>query len=510
MKNKNIFLLILIIILSVSCTKKEKFDPAQITIGLEGSPSIFDPRLATDAYSSRINALLYNGLVKVDENSDIKPDIAKSWAVKDKSIIFTLRKNVKFYSGKELTAEDVKYTLESVFKMPSPFKNSLKEIEKITILDKYNIKIDLKKIFAPIFTALTIGIVPKDSGDLSLSPKGTGPYKLEKFIRGNKVILTVNNNFFKKQPHIKKIIFKIIPNDTTRVMEIKKGSIDFLQNSVPPDALEELKKDKTLTVIIKDGVNVSYLGFNLQDPILKNSEVRKAIAYSINKKEIIDYMMKGLASDANSIIAQNNWAYWNEKKYYDFNPEKAKQILDKAGFVDPDGDGPQPRFTLEFKTSTNKVRKRIAEVIASQLKKVGINLTVRSYEFGTFFADIKAGNFQLYSLTWVGIIDPDILYYVFSSKSLPPQGANRGHYINNEVDKLLEASRQTMDMQKRINIYKKVQNILFNELPVYPLWYHKNIVVYKKDLKNFKILPGGEYTSLESAYREPAKLIINK
>ena len=499
---KKSFLILFVILLSFSCTKKHKFDSHKVTVGLEGSPSIFDPRLATDAYSSRINALLYNGLVRVDENSDIKPDLAKSWKVEGKSIIFNLKKNVRFCFGKELTAEDVKYTIESVFKMPSPFKNSLKEISKVTVLGKYKVKIDLKEIYAPIFTALTIGIVPAGSGDLSLTPKGTGPYKLKKFVRGDRVILTANKYFFGKPPKITKIVFKIIPNDTTRIMEMEKGSIDLLQNSIPPDSIKQLKKDKNLKIVIQNGVNVSYLGFNLQDPILRNLAVRKAIAYSINKKEIINYMMNGLASDANSILSPGNWAYWNEKKYYNYNPEKAKKILDKAGFIDPDGNGPQPRFTLEFKTSTNKVRRRIAEVMASQLKKVGINLIVRSYEFGTFFADIKAGNFQLYSLTWVGIIDPDILYYVFSSKSLPPQGANRDHYVNPIIDKLLEKSRETIDKQKRKIIYKKIQEILFNDLPVYPLWYHKNIVVSNKRLKGFKILPGGEYTSLESAYWE--------
>ena len=503
MFKRNFLIPFVIAVIFSSCTKKQKFDPTKITVGLEGSPSIFDPRLATDAYSSRINALLYNGLVKVDENSDIVPDLAEKWEIQgEKTLVFHIRKNVKFYFGKEVTSGDVKYTLESVFKLPSPFKNSLKEIEQIEAPDKYTVIIKLKEPFAPILTALTLGIVPYGSGDLSLSPKGTGPFVLKEFIRGDKIILKSNKNYFGGEPKLKTVIFKVIPNDTTRVMEMEKGSIDLLQNSVPPDSLAQLENNKKLTVIKKNGVNVSYLGFNLQDPILKNISVRRAIAYAINKKEIINYMMKGLATPANSIISPDNWAYWGENKSYEFNPAKAKEILDKAGFTDPDGEGPQPRFSLEFKTSTNKVRRRIAEVISSQLKTIGINLVVRSYEFGTFFADIKAGNFQLYSLTWVGIIDPDILYYVFSSKSFPPQGANRDHYQNPEVDKLLEKTRTIMDKKVRKKLYKRIQEILFDELPVYPLWYHKNILVYKKGLHGFKILPGGEYISLETAYWE--------
>jgi len=181
---------------------------------------------------------------------------------------------------------------------------------------------------------------------------------------------------------------------------------------------------------------------------------------------------------------------------YEYNPNLAKALLDQAGLFDPDGDGPRPRFALSFKTSTNKLRVAIATAIADQLKDVGIKLEIRSLEWGTFFDDVKRGNFQTYTLTWVGITDPDIFYYIFHSDSLPPNGANRGRYVNPAVDKLIERSRRAIDFGERKRLYSEIQKAIAHDCVYVSLWYNDNVVVMKRNLKGFVIYPGGEYTSL--------------
>jgi len=494
-KFKYLLIAILVTGLLIGCHKK-KFNPGEIIVGLEGSPSIFDPRLATDAYSARINSLIYDGLVRINERGEIAPDLAEKWEIKGKKVIFHIRKGVKFHNGKELTSRDVKCTIESILHSPSPYRNSLNTIEKIEIPDRYTVILHLKQIFAPLLTALAVGIVPCGDDPDHFKPVGTGPYMLKEFKRGEEVVLTRFENYFLGTPHLQKIIFKVIPDDTTRIMELERGEVSLLQNSIPPDFLPELKKNGEIEIVIKPGVNVSYLGFNLKDPILSRVEVRKAIALAINRDEIIKHLLGGLASKASSIISPQLWAY-TPVTVPGYDPEKAEKLLDRAGYK-RGADG--IRFSLEYKTSTNRLRRRIAEVIARQLERVGIRVKVRSYEFGTFFSDIRKGNFQIYSLTWVGITDPDILYYAFDSHSIPPEGANRGHYHNEEFDKLVEEARHTFNKNKRKKLYAKALKILAEDLPIYPLWYHFNIIAYRKGLRGIKIHPGGDYYFLKDVY----------
>jgi peptide/nickel transport system substrate-binding protein len=182
-----------------------------------------------------------------------------------------------------------------------------------------------------------------------------------------------------------------------------------------------------------------------------------------------------------------------------YDPGRAKQLLDEAGFSDPDGNGPLPRFRLSFKTTNIDLRRRIAEALKEQLQEVGIELEIRSYEWGTFYSDIKKGNFHLYSLAWVGVMDPDIFYQIFHSQSMPPAGDNRGRYHNAELDRLLDQGRATTDAAARKLIYRRAQEIIADDLPYVPLWWWKNVVVKRPELRGFVPYPDGDLISLKSA-----------
>jgi peptide/nickel transport system substrate-binding protein len=240
------------------------------------------------------------------------------------------------------------------------------------------------------------------------------------------------------------------------------------------------------------------MGINLTDPILKNKLVRKAIAYSIDRESIIKYKFRGMARLSNSLLVPEHWAYEGNVEKYPYNPEIAKRLLDEAGFVDPDGDGPQKRFTITYKTSTNKFRIQIARMICNMLENVGIGVNLRAYEFGTFFSDIKSGNFQIYTMQWTEPLEPDFYYWIFHSKSIPDEsgntnGANRGRYKNEEIDNLLSAGRIEIDREKRKEIYSKVQKIISDELPYISLWHEDNIAIINSRYTNYNIFPNASF-----------------
>jgi peptide/nickel transport system substrate-binding protein len=342
---------------------------------------------------------------------------------------------VIFHDGKELTCKDIKYTFDFIMDPAnlSPFYSAFSSLKYIECLDPYTIKFILDSPYASFPFQLTRGIVPAHLGrmaDFQESPVGSGPFRFVRWKKGELVYLESFENYGEKATNLKWIIFSIIPHTTTRLLEMKKGRIDLLQNSIPPYAVNYFKQMRGINMIIEPGINYKYIGYNLRDPILGKKKVRQAISFAIDRDSIIKYTLKGLATKARGILSPLHWAYEGNVASYDYNPEKAKSLLDDAGFKDPDGDGPMPRFRLCLKTSTNRESKEIAEVIANQLRKVGISIDRRGYEWGTFYGDIKKGNFQMYTLNWVGIYDPDIFHYVFHSRMIPPIGANRGYYSN--------------------------------------------------------------------------------
>jgi len=493
-----------------SCTSKHVDSSDSLRIGLEGSPTNLDPRLSTDAYSARVIQIVYNGLLKKTPESILAGDLAERWEMpNDTSYIFYLRKGVKFHDGSDFTAEDVRYTFESLLdpNFPSPLKESYTKIDHIEILSPYSIKFQLKKVFAPFLVNMTMGIVPKPAEEkpnynLSSHPIGTGPFRLMRWEFDESLTFQSFSGYFGGQPPLSTLIYQIIPDETIRLLELKKGNLDFLQNALSPDAIDSLEGHPEIEIVQKMGTNYTYVGFNLEDPILQNRSVREAIALSLNRGAIIQHLLGNFAKPATGVLAPDNWAYDPQVATYNYNPKKAKKLLDEAGFFDPDGRGPQQRFSLLYKTSQNELGKCVAEVIQQNFNEVGIGLEIRSYEWGTFFSDIKSGNFQLYSLQWVGVTEPDIYYYLFHSSSVPPHGANRGRYINPDLDDLLEEGRKTLNLKKRKKIYSLVQKIIAYDLPYISLWYQTNVVAMDRRVKGFVLYPSGDFTSLSKVRKE--------
>ncbi len=483
-----------------------------LTLAIESDPTNIDPRFGTDVNSARVYQLVCNGLIQKDPQSNLIPDLAERWENPDeKTYIFYLRKGVKFHDGTELTAEDVKYTFESILdpEMNSPKAAAYKKIESIEVLDPYTIKFTLKEVFAPFLIEMVQKIVPKHAAQAQEGQKfleqliGTGPFKLVEWTHDERVVLEANPDYFEGAPQVETLVLKVIPDDTVRFLELKQGGVDLVQNAIPPDMVPVARETEHLRVVDEESIVIYYLGFNLEDPLLKNVNVRQAMAYAIDRQTIIEHLMNGQATPATGLLSPKNWYYEADVTTYNYDPEKAKALLDEAGYPDPDGDGPEPRFRIVYKTSTNPLRIRIGEVLQDQLNDVGIDISeIQTFEWAKFYEDIKSGNFQIYTLRWVGITEPDIFYSIFHSSMMPPDGRNRGRYRNARIDELTEKGRVTVDPEERKKIYSDVQKILAEELPYMYLWYPHNIVVMNERVHGFVVYPDGDFASLQDVWIE--------
>jgi peptide/nickel transport system substrate-binding protein len=243
-----------------------------------------------------------------------------------------------------------------------------------------------------------------------------------------------------------------------------------------------------------------YLGINLRRPALADVRVRRAIAYAIDRDAIVHYVLAGQAETANGLLPPHHAFHDDDVRGYAYDPARARRLLDSAGYPDPDGDGPLPRLRLRYTTSTVELRRRIAEVIAADLAAVGIELSIESYEWATFFDDIAHGDYDLYSLAWIGIRDPDLFRIVFHSAMTPPAGSNRGGFANARMDRLTERGRAEGDPAARRAIYARVQRVAARTLPYVPLWWPKNVVVMSARLEGFTPHPAGDFGALVHAH----------
>jgi len=500
-------LLFLAILNFYSC--KKKVEPKKtIVLALENSPTNIDPRKGTDLASARVHEVLFNTLVTPDENSQLVPELAQSWeTIDERDYVFHLKKGVKFHNGQELRARDVVFTFKSMLKdsFISAKKGGFRVIKDIEVIDDYTVKFLLHEPYSSfLINIAAIGILPSDvQTDFSKKPIGTGPFAFLKYKEDQEIILQSFEQYYEGKPKIENLIFKIVPDAFTRMLELRKGSIHLAINNIPEDMVSSLVQEKHLKVLKKPGSNYSYIGINLRDPILQHRTVRQAIAYAIDREGMIKHLLKGLASPAKGILAPGNWAYYGNVEDYEYNPELSKKLLDDAGFIDPDGSGQKPRFNLICKVSNNKRSRDIAIVIKENLRNVGIELSIKSLEWQTFYQDIIKGNFQLCSMRWIGAIDPDIYRYIFYSKNIPPEGANRGFYKDEELDRLILKAKKTLNQRELKQVYSEIQKKIALDVPYISLWHITNVAIMNKQVHGLKLFPTASFKALKNLHTSP-------
>ncbi len=495
MIDKRLFVFCLFIfLLFVSACSQEK-DEA-IRFGLESEPVTLDPRFSTDATSYRITRLLYRSLVDFDDNFQFIPDLADWEMLKPEHYRFKLLNTGRqFNNGERLTAGDVKATYEYVLDInnASPHRGSLEGIESIEVIDEDSIDFILRYA-DPLFPGrLVIGILPAtliDSGHpFNRQPVGSGPVAFQEWPNdGDLSLKRLKDNQILK--------FITVKDPTVRILKLLRGELDLIQGDIPREMIGWLEEQDKTNIEQAQGDTFTYMGFNMVDPVTSQLPVRQAIAHAINRDEIIKYVMDNTARKAGAMLPPEHWSGNADLTGVDFDPEESKRLLKSAGY-----DELNP-LKIIYKTSNNPFRVRLATIIQYQLKQVGIEVDVRSYDWGTFYGDIKAGRFQMYSLSWVGLKIPDIFRYAFHSTSLPPNGANRGRFKDATADAMIEAAESKQDLGEQARLYQDLQAYLHEQLPYIPLWYEDNILVTAKNIGGYTLASDGNYDGLLTVKRD--------
>lgn len=461
--------------------------PQAVRFGLSSAVVSLDPRFATDATSSRINRLIYRQLVDFNDKYEPIPDLAVWQKLTPFHYRFTLRQpRQQFANGTQLTAHDVKATYDSILTADStsPHRASLAMIRDIAVISDDQLDFLLHHA-DPLFPGrLVVGIMPASrlqaAGE---QPVGNGSFQLEQWEGDERLRL-------KRVQDGLQVDFIRVPNPTVRVLKLVRGELDMFQGNVPPELIGWLQKQDGISVQRTGGSNFTYLGFNMDDPLTGLPAFRQAVAHAIDRHTIIRYVMTAGAREANALLTPDHWAGHASLPAYGYDPRRARELLAGLGF------DKRKRPQLVYKTSNDPFRIRLATIIQSQLADVGIDVEIKSYDWGTFYGDIKAGRFQMYSLSWVGIKMPDIFRYVFASDSVPPAGANRGRYHNREVDELIDQAEKNPDLAQQASLYRQVQEIIHADLPYVPLWYEDQVVVSRQSVSGYTLASDGNYDGL--------------
>jgi peptide/nickel transport system substrate-binding protein len=298
---------------------------------------------------------------------------------------------------------------------------------------------------------------------------------------------------------------RAIKDAGARMLMLAGTSADLTQNTVRVDLVDILIEDPRLHAVMGPSVILTYMMFNNRDPIVGDARVRRALAHAIDREAVVAAKFGGHAVLATGLLAPMHWAYAGDVPRYPYDPARARALLDDAGWPDPEG--PAPRFTLTYKTSADAFRVSVAHVLAQQLEAVGVAVEVRAFEFGTFFADIKAGNYQIATMQTSEIVDPDLYTYYFHSTRIPskefPDHGNRWRYRNTALDAVIDDARVEPDRARRVARYAEAQRILATDLPVIPLWHEDNIAVMNRDVTGYQVIPSARLARLVGTAKAP-------
>lgn len=501
---------LLLALTAAACLHRPTADPGVLVVSMTNGPNNLDPRFGTDDASQKLHQLIFDNFVELDERLRVVPKVAASLEHPDPlTYVATVRRGIRFHDGRELTADDVVFTFGQFIdpSFVSPRKGGYRELQSVTARDPYTVVFTLKQPFASFPINLMMPIVPKGAGPgLRDAPIGTGPYRFVRYAVDDRVELAANADYWAGPPKNRGLVMKIVPDDVMRGLELQKGTMDLVINDLVPDIVHQLRDNPALQVVQAPGVDYQYIGLNLQDRILRDTRVRQALAYGINRDAIVEHLRRGLASPATGMLSPLSWAAAPDLFSFPHDPGKAMALLDDAGYPDPDGDGPTTRFSLTLKVSNSEFNRLQSSVIQQDLRAIGITLDVRTYEFATLYADVLAGNFQLYTLQWTAgaLADPDILRRVFHSGQVPPVGFNRGRYSNPRVDALLDAAGNEPDESRRLALYAEVQGLLALDVPYVSLWYKTNVAVGQRGLQGLRLTPLADYYFLKDVSRSVA------
>ena len=473
-----------------------------------GSP---DPRFTESNNDIKVSHLVAPGLTTI-ENPGLEPRLFLAEAidhVDDLTVDVTLKPGLLFSDGTPLTSADVVYTYMSTLD-PATKSGSLngfrQRFRSVEALGPRRVRFHLVAPVATLMSDMEFGIVSsrvaRAHGGRFPGGRvvGAGPYRVASFSE-TEVELERNPRWAFAPPPTPKVRVRVVDDTNARALMLVGGSADLVQNAVRIDLADDLAARKRVHMQSGPSAILTYIMMNNRDPVLKDVRVRRAIAYALDRTRVIRTKLGGHAVLATGLLPPGHWAYEGDVDRYPYDPDKARALLDQAGYPVPPGGG--PRLRLTYKTSSDAFRRALASIWAAQLGRVGIQVEVQAFEFGTFFQDIKKGNYQLAAMQTAAITEPDWLYAYFHSSRIPtpdnPNANNRWRYHDDEVDRLTELGRRTIDPAARRGIYSQVQKILAHDVPIIPLWHEDNLALMNRSMKGYRVYPSASLWGLVGA-----------
>lgn len=477
-----------------------------LRVGLDVDAGTGDPRLARDTSAFRLKELVFNGLVYVKPDYTPAPQLAESWENPDpQTWIFKLRKGVKFHNGQELKAEDVKYTFDTELdeKFAAPNRSFYTPIKKVDVVDDYTVKFTLDSAYGPFLTYMDLAILPKavaeKQGDqFGNSPVGTGPFKFVSWKRGDTIELEAFNDYFEGRPKLDKVLLKIVPDNSARVVALESGDLDLVLSPLSPQDVTRMQGKAGFKVNRMPAAGYTYISLNTADPALSDVKVRQALSYLVNREQILSSIYKGIGQVAKGPIPPGMWAYSADLPSYDYDPTKAKSLLDDAGWkAGADGmrskDGKPLKLTLRTHTE-DPDRRQVIEVLQAEFTKAGIQADTNVIDFATMLNDMTAGKYQVAVIGWLNLANPDRA--MFRQFTIGGAG-NYGKYNNPDVDKLIKDARTTLDQAKAKDLYQTATRQIVQDAPYIFLQYQEYITIHKANLNGFVMNPVQYFYSLK-------------
>ncbi|SFN03967.1 ABC transporter substrate-binding protein [Thermodesulforhabdus norvegica] len=496
-----------------------------LVFGRGGDSVGLDPAFETDGNSFMVCDNVYEQLVAyADESTDIIPGLAESWEISADGLTYTfhLRKGVKFHDGTDFNADAVVFSLGRQMKekkvkfyktqwefpkdQPPPeywlSMNMDDIIDSIEAVDEYTVVFKLKRPEAPFLANLGMDFasivspsaVLKYGPDFKSHPVGTGPFKFVKWIKDDRIILEANENYWDGRPYLDRVIFRVIPDNSVRFLELKTGNIHICQFPNPED-IALAKKDPNLKLVSQPGMNIGYISFNHTKPLWQDKRIRKAIAYAINRKAIVDNIYYGLGTVAKNTIPPIMWGYNDCIIDYPYDPEMAKKLLEEAKFFEKLKEAGQTKITLwsmPVPRPYNPNGMKVGEAVQADLKKVGIDVELVTFEWGTYLKKQREQDpsMDLFQLGWTGDNgDPDNFLSILLDGYADPNV--RTQWKNLEYHEIITRARMTFDKEERIRLYKRAQEIIHEEVPLINVAHSLVIWPMQKKVMNYKLHPTG-------------------
>ena len=491
MKRKLIYLSILVLLVLFACSQKEnqkerveKEEKKILTMAQKAEIKTLDPQKATDSVSRSIIKLINQTLVYIDNEGNIVPELAQEITkVSPKETLIKIKNDIKFSNGETLTIDDVLFSLERAKASPK-MSQDLYMIESFEKVDDRTLKINTLYDAGNLLHKLASGgvaiINKKAFEEDENNIVGTGMFKLKEWVAGEKLVLERNEFFKDSKSNIDTLVVKFVPEANSRMIMLETGEIDLARDLLPLD-FQKISEDTKFTTVEVETPSNMFLGFDLRNELLADKRVRQAIAYAINNEDLVKTVFNGSASVATSPVPKITTGHNENSNNYPQNIEKAKQLLAEAGY--PNG------FNIELFVSEDNQRIDMAVIIQDNLKKIGINAEIKTFQWAAYVSTIENPNIikPLFIMSWnISNDDPDeVLYPLYHSSQIDAH-TNVIFYKNEKFDNLISEARETTDKNKRMKLYEEAQDIIQEDLPHYTLVYPKQNFAYKASIKNIK------------------------